>query len=426
MTQLGVILGTAAYMSPEQARGTPADKRTDVWAFGCVLYEMLTGQRTFKGEDVGETLAAVIRADVNWNVLPATVPAALRVRLRRCLEKDPRKRVGDVSGVRLLIEEHAALQSGADVGPDALSGDALRDHVARAVAEVRRHFIRRRLVPMAALVLLSVTSLAGVLLRDRSPAQAADVVHFSFTIRSQETSFAGRQSLTMAPNGSATAFVRLKRLWLRRLSDIDAHPIDGTEAASLGSLVFSPDSRWLAFSTATTIRLISVDGGTSLAVCPAELAWGMTWAVEGGTSRRLIRRVLGGASPASQFSTSENGAMLAADSSDSGVFVQPLPATGAKYRMPKMARDVQPVWSSDGNELLFVPRVSPPRLIPARVTATRTSGAPRAFDVLPGGRLVGLVPTRRIGTPEENALAEVRVTMNWVDEFRARVGGNVP
>jgi len=753
MTQLGVILGTAAYMSPEQARGKPVDKRADIWAFGCVLYEMLTGQRTFKGEDVAETLAAVIRAEVNWNVLPATVPAALRVLLRRCLEKDPRKRLGDVSGVRLLIEEHAALQSGADVGPDALGGDALRDHVARAVAEVRRHFIRRRLVPMAALVLLSVVSLAGVLLRDRSPAQAAGVVRFSFTIPSQEISFAGRQSLTMAPDGSAIAFVRQNRLWLRRLSDIDAHPIDGTEAASLGSLVFSPDSRWLAFSTDTTIRRISVDGGTSLAVCPGELAWGMTWdasglvfaqsgqatggrrgvfrcvpgggtaeqlvtladdefaygpqilpggqtllfsllkgapaagsdwdrasvilqtlssgqrrtIVDGGNDARFVapgyllyavgasmlaapfdaergtltgsalplaegvRRVLGRGNPASQFSTSENGAMvymvaraalfesellvgidegvgpikrltlppgiythvrasrdgtrvavgtsgaqasvgiyelagtsslrrltfngnnrfpiwspdgqwvafqsdrdghlglyrqqadgtgaperlttagkgeahvpeswspdgrvlsfsvtrdslntlwtldlgskqaapfgdvrsrepigsafspdgrwlayhamLAADLSDSGVFVQPFPATGAKYQVPKVFRDFQPVWSSDGNELLFVPSAaqgqiaivrftprpavafSPPRLIPARVTATRTSGAPRAFDVLPGGRLVGLVPTGLIGTAEENALTEVRVTMNWVDEFRARVGSNVP
>ena len=104
MTQAGMILGTAAYMSPEQARGKPVDKRADIWAFGCVLYEMLTGQRAFDGEGVSETLARVIEREPDWARLPATLSPALRTYLRRCLQKDPRQRVQAIGDVRLALE----------------------------------------------------------------------------------------------------------------------------------------------------------------------------------------------------------------------------------------------------------------------------------------------------------------------------------
>ena len=103
-TQMGVIMGTAAYMSPEQARGKPVDKRADIWAFGCVLYEMLTGQRAFHGEDVSLTLASVMKSDLNVTRLPPDVPATVRTVLRRCLEKDPKQRVHDIADVRLAME----------------------------------------------------------------------------------------------------------------------------------------------------------------------------------------------------------------------------------------------------------------------------------------------------------------------------------
>ena len=105
MTRMGVILGTAAYMSPEQAKGRAADKRIDVWAHGCVLYEMLTGKRAFEGEDVSDTLAAVLRADPDWNALPPDVPASVRTLIERCLEKDRRKRVADVSTALFVLGE---------------------------------------------------------------------------------------------------------------------------------------------------------------------------------------------------------------------------------------------------------------------------------------------------------------------------------
>ena len=105
MTQAGMILGTAAYMSPEQAKGRPVDKRSDVWAFGCVLYEMLTGARAFEGDDVSDTLAAVLRGEPNWTALPAGTPPPIRRLLRRCLEKDRKRRLDSAADARLEIEE---------------------------------------------------------------------------------------------------------------------------------------------------------------------------------------------------------------------------------------------------------------------------------------------------------------------------------
>ena len=115
MTQAGMILGTAAYMSPEQARGRPIDKRTDVWAFGCVLYEMLTGRRAFEGEDVTDTIAAIVRGEPAWDALPADVPAQIQILLRRCLEKDRGARISDVAVARFLMTETIALPSAPSV-----------------------------------------------------------------------------------------------------------------------------------------------------------------------------------------------------------------------------------------------------------------------------------------------------------------------
>ena len=109
MTGVGMMLGTAAYMAPEQAKGREADKRSDVWAFGCVLFEMLTGKRPFDGEDVSDTLANVLKREPDWAALPAEVPPALRALLRRCLEKDRRERVADISTALFVLKEQASL-----------------------------------------------------------------------------------------------------------------------------------------------------------------------------------------------------------------------------------------------------------------------------------------------------------------------------
>ena len=109
MTGVGALLGTAAYMSPEQARGKPADKRSDVWSFGCVLYEMLTGTRVFEDDDIADTLASVLKREPDWNQLPDTLPSAISVLVRRCLSKDPRQRCGDMAAALILLEESTTL-----------------------------------------------------------------------------------------------------------------------------------------------------------------------------------------------------------------------------------------------------------------------------------------------------------------------------
>ena len=128
MTQAGMILGTAAYMAPEQAKGKPVDKRADVWAFGVVLYEMLTGQRLFKGDDVSEVLASVLTRQPDWTALPADTPTLVRRLLRRCLEKDRRRRLADMADARLDVDD--AL-SGSDVdAPAAVSSSRTRERLA--------------------------------------------------------------------------------------------------------------------------------------------------------------------------------------------------------------------------------------------------------------------------------------------------------
>ncbi|MGH9314929.1 MAG: serine/threonine-protein kinase, partial [Vicinamibacterales bacterium] len=120
MTQMGMIIGTAAYMSPEQAKGRQADKRSDVWAFGAVLYEMLSGQRAFNGDDVSDTLAAVLRQDIDWTALPAPTPASVRRLMARCLDRDVRRRLRDIGEARIVLDDPAALATGHAGGVPAL------------------------------------------------------------------------------------------------------------------------------------------------------------------------------------------------------------------------------------------------------------------------------------------------------------------
>src|SRR5580765_4943300 len=148
-TQAGIILGTAAYMSPEQAKGRPVDKRSDVWAFGCLLFEMLTGKKAFEGEDVSDTLAAILRGEPDWSALPADVPPALRTLIKRCLERDRRSRIPDLSVVRFLMADNA--------NTDLLSASGL--YVKPAVVEAPTR--QRALVPWLVAAMLAV-GLAGV------------------------------------------------------------------------------------------------------------------------------------------------------------------------------------------------------------------------------------------------------------------------
>jgi serine/threonine-protein kinase len=283
MTGVGMILGTAAYMSPEQAKGRPADKRSDVWAFGCVLYEMLTGKRAFEGEDVSDTLAAVLRAEPDWSGLPVNVPPAVRTLIERCLVKDRRRRIGDISVVLFVL-----------AGPGVQAASTPDQ-----AAPVQRPMSRwRTAITGAAAAILAAAIVAGGAWSLRPVPGAAPIARF--TIAGSEGLLfpqATRPNMAISPDGTALAYVAGNRLFLRSLHEFDAHPVPGGETAglALNSLAFSPDGRSIAFYAGGegSIKRVSVGGGAALTVCPVEAVFGLAWDASGilfGQARRGIFR----------------------------------------------------------------------------------------------------------------------------------------
>ena len=270
MTQLGVILGTAAYMSPEQAKGRPADKRSDVWAFGCVLYEMLTGNRAFDGEDVSDTLATVLKSQPDWTALPAAVPESICVLLKGCLDKDRRHRVADLSTALFTMRQPAI------VGPP----------IAERSSPVRPSLWRRSL-PVAAGVLLTAALVSAVWWRLRPEVPAGTVTRFTFSLGDgQQFTNPGRLLVGLSPDGTQVVYVANSRLYRRALSELEAHPIPGSEAPTGGVVtnpVFSPNGRWIAFYSGPegTLNKLAVTGGAAVTLCAAANPVGMSWDASG-------------------------------------------------------------------------------------------------------------------------------------------------
>src|SRR5262245_49286410 len=200
MTMAGVILGTAAYMSPEQAKGRAADERSDIWAFGCVLYEMLAGTRAFEGDDVSDTLAAVLRGQPDWTSLRADVPEHIRLLLHRCLERDRSKRVSDVGTAQFLMTE-SSLAPGRTKAP-----------MSRQMAPP--WWIR--LAPIAASAIAGA-ALAGAAVSEFRPHPASPVVtRLAFRVPDdQRFTNAGRHVVAVSPDGTRMAYVANLRLYLR-------------------------------------------------------------------------------------------------------------------------------------------------------------------------------------------------------------------
>ncbi len=238
-TQAGIILGTAAYMSPEQARGRPVDKRADIWSFGAVLWEMLTGQRLFEGATTSDTLAAVLRAEVPLDRLPKETPRAIRRLVGRCLERDPRQRLRDVGDARLEVL----------APPDA---DAQETRRAGARAPMR----------VALLVALAFAlGGAAVVLVQRSMSRGASatlepVQRFEIPLSSQTKSLAGPPAIS--PDGRAVSFVLDGRLWIRPLDSFAPIPVDGGEGAVMS--MWSPDSSRLAFAKGAELWWVDAFG----------------------------------------------------------------------------------------------------------------------------------------------------------------------
>jgi serine/threonine-protein kinase len=263
-TREGVVLGTAAYMSPEQARGKPVDKRTDVWAFGCVLYEALTGRQAFSGETVSDTIAAILGRDPDWQALPASTPAAIRRLLRRCLERDPKRRLQAVGEARIAIE-------------DTLSGTA-------EVGEVRepplQNVSRRAMLwSLGGLAALSIGVALWTLLRAPSPA-TRQIARLVVNVPPGDRLAPGPLShIALSPDGSRLVYVArgvgTNQLYVRPIDRFEAAPIPGTAGA--GSPFFSPDGQSVGFFAEGKLKKVSLGGGATLTLCGAPNNRGGGW-----------------------------------------------------------------------------------------------------------------------------------------------------
>ena len=212
-TQQGVILGTAAYMSPEQARGQEVDKRADIWAFGVVLFEMLTGQGAFDGGTVSDVLAGVLRSDPDWKSLPLNLHPRIRLLLERCLEKEARDRCHDIADARVDIQKVLADPSGVLVQP---------------VAEVGQAPPRSLLPSIAVTAILSLI-VAGVVVWNLKPKLPGPVGRFSYVLpEDQQFTNIGRPVVALSPDGSKMVYVANQQLYLKPMDTLESSPIPGT------------------------------------------------------------------------------------------------------------------------------------------------------------------------------------------------------
>jgi eukaryotic-like serine/threonine-protein kinase len=262
-TQQGVLLGTAAYMSPEQAKGKAVDRRADIWAFGCVLYEMLTGKQAFQGESVTDTLAAVIRAEPDWSQLPASTPMRVRVLLQRCLQKDPKQRLRDIGDARISLDE---VLSGAPEAAPSIGGT-------ERPAKQWRSWVTRGAVGILALI---AALLAFLYFHQKPPAN--HTVRFEIPAP-QRTTLAAE--FTLSPDGQKLAFIGTgtdgqTRLWVRRLDALEARPLDGTQGVADWPM-WSPDSHFLAFYAQGKLKKIESEGGPPVTLCDCPQVIGGGW-----------------------------------------------------------------------------------------------------------------------------------------------------
>jgi Tol biopolymer transport system component len=261
----GLILGTAAYMSPEQARGSNIDRRADIWAFGAVLFEMLTGRRAFEGDTVSDTLASVLRAPMEWEALPASTPPAVLRLLRRCLERDPKKRLRDIGEARIALDT---------VGTE--------PELAAAIAPAAVTPPKRSLLPWALFGLASIAAigLAG-LIATRKPPEARVV---KFTVDPGDK-LSRMDWPRLSPDGRLLAFQGFdaagkQAIWIRPVDSLTAYPLAGTEG-SIWRPFWSPDSRYLGYFDGRQLKKIPVAGGPPQLIGEAENGADGSWGTDG-------------------------------------------------------------------------------------------------------------------------------------------------
>lgn len=261
-TMQGIILGTAAYMPPEQARVKPVDKRADIWAFGCVLYEMLTGKAAFQGEDVTEILAAVVKIGANLDLLSANLHYRVREVITRCLQKEQKKRYGGIGEAHYEIEQALTDPGNFLVQPATEAGTKTR---------------LRPMLPWIAAAAVLTAVIAGVAVWNFKPEKPGPVARFEFDVPEGQSfnSIGVNSVVAVSPDGGRFVYSTSQGLFLRPMDELKAKIIPGTDEGPQ-SPFFSPDGQWIGYWSATDKKLkkIAVSGGVSVALCDSDLVLG--------------------------------------------------------------------------------------------------------------------------------------------------------
>jgi eukaryotic-like serine/threonine-protein kinase len=278
-TNAGMILGTAAYMSPEQARGENTDARSDVFSFGCVLYEMLTGRQGFQGRTVSDILASVLARELDFSLVPARLNPKISQLIRRAVEKEPKRRWQAVGDMRVEIE-------------------AVRANPYEEAVVSRP--LWKRAIPIVVTAVVVAAATAAVMWNVRTTKLAA-LTRFPFVIpEGQRFTRTGRHVVAISPDGANFVYVANNQLYLRTMAEMESRPIQGTNL-DVDTPFFSPDGHWIGFHSATEnkIKKIAITGGASVTICDSQLPFGASWATDG--------HILLGAGPAGILRVSENG-----------------------------------------------------------------------------------------------------------------------
>jgi hypothetical protein len=288
-TQVGVILGTAAYMSPEQAKGAEADARSDVFSFGCVLYEMLTGRQAFHGESVSEILAAVLVKDVDLDGLPRDLNARITDLLRRCLQKNPKRRWQAIGDLRAELETIAAAPRSAatPASPITYSGP-----------------LWRRVLPVAvAIVLIIIAGFVGWRLKPSASAPAL-ITRFPLILPEDQAFLrAPSHLIAISPDGTKLVYAASGQLFLREMSQMQAKPIPGAADTDPVRPFFSPDSQWVGFYSFrdSALKKVAIAGGAAITICktnaPTKAYWNGNQIVFYELGKGILRVSVDGGQP---------------------------------------------------------------------------------------------------------------------------------
>ena len=272
MTERGVILGTAAYMAPEQARGRPVDKRANIWAFGVVLFELLAGRRPFAGSDTTEVIAQILERDPDWRALPAATPVSVRRLLARCLEKDRKRRLRDAGDAMLELAQPHEPAPATEAAPS-------------------RRTMRFALAAIAG-VLVGAFMTGLALARSRPAAAASAVARFPVLTAPGDIANPSRPTVAISPDGRAVVFAANQQLFVRTLDELSPRPLTGTEPVQLpagargntgiatGPIV-SSDGNDVAYQQGAELKRVPISGGTPTVLCRCGDLYGATWSSTG-------------------------------------------------------------------------------------------------------------------------------------------------